>query len=262
MYGRALQMNPYSPDVQTELATLYQEQTQGMSPGLIMATQMPQYDPTMQPETHIAPGLQLPASPMNIATHNMAPSIYPSMYGPAPGRTLTPSLSWGTPAAVPLPGMNQGESHIASYGGFASGYAPMPVATQGTMFPSMPPAAMTSAPMWNSHPMYQPQPLMHTQPMAMPQPMMTPQPAMSSSPMMFPPGPMSPQTMGIPRSGIQQAGGVTQSAGPWVGGTPMLTPLSMPAAAPTTGFGPQTPISHPSAAMPAAAVSVPVVPAF
>ncbi|MBX3445079.1 MAG: tetratricopeptide repeat protein [Planctomyces sp.] len=109
MYGQAMLQNPWDPNAKAEMAALYREES--LPPSLLMASQMPQFDPTMQ-------GGMFRAAP----SQDVVPSIYPTYYGPSPYGPLTAITRLGTPASVPRPQ----SPAVAGYGG---GYG-MPMSPQ------------------------------------------------------------------------------------------------------------------------------------
>jgi tetratricopeptide (TPR) repeat protein len=156
MYGRAMSLNPYDTDVQAEVIALNQSQG-NMDPALMMAQQMSQYDPTMQGGAmpYGAVGTTAPYVGSSIAATNSPPSIYPRMYGPAVGRSVGPSLSWGTPATVAMPGTmqspnQQGMAQAGNAGWAQNGMALSQAgASQNGFFQAMPSAQapMMASPM-------------------------------------------------------------------------------------------------------------------
>jgi Flp pilus assembly protein TadD len=183
-YRRGLMQNPYDADLRSDAESFAASQ----SPALLMAQQMPQYDPTFLPPapamSSYGPTPAVQQAPYigaaNLAQQS-APTIYPGMYGPAAGGMLPPSYKWGTPAAVPVPQTNYGN------GGF--------VAATGAMMASpvmgAPPSASPSgtaffmgsqAPAWSA-------------PLS-PPPVMAPQVAPQlAAPMVMPAGGVMPMPM-------------------------------------------------------------------
>jgi Tfp pilus assembly protein PilF len=124
-YQRGLMQNPYNADMQSDAQLM----ASGQSPALLMAQQMPLYDPTLQPAA--MPFQSFGASPSvptppYIGSANLAqqpsPTIYQGTFGPpAGGGMLPPSYQWGTPAAVPLPPAGYGNAMMASQQGPSGG---------------------------------------------------------------------------------------------------------------------------------------------
>ncbi|OAI53181.1 hypothetical protein AYO47_05410 [Planctomyces sp. SCGC AG-212-M04] len=104
-YQRGLMQNPYNAGLRNDPQMMADQ-----SPALMMAQQMPLYDPTMQPgpmpfqSYGMAPSVPTPPyiGAANLAQQPM-PTIYQGAYGPAAGGMAPPSYQWGTPATVPMP---------------------------------------------------------------------------------------------------------------------------------------------------------------
>jgi hypothetical protein len=145
-YQRGPMQNPYTADFQAD-AQMY-----GQSPALLMAQQMPLYDPTFQPGPmpfQSYGGAPSVPTPPYIGSANLAqqsPTIYQGTYSPTSGGMLPPSYQWGTPATVPLPPTTFGQAGMM---------AAQPGSSGGAFFTGMPTPAW-SAPI-ASTPMLAPQ---------------------------------------------------------------------------------------------------------
>ncbi|HVJ68452.1 MAG TPA: tetratricopeptide repeat protein [Caulifigura sp.] len=128
-YQRGLMQNPYNADLRSDAEMLAASQ----SPALLMAQQMPQYDPTFLPPPPAIGGYgptpaiqQAPYIGSANFAQQSAPTIYQGTFGPAAGSMLPPSYKWGTPATVPVPATNYGNGGmIANTGGMMPATAPM-----------------------------------------------------------------------------------------------------------------------------------------
>ncbi len=157
-YRRGLMQNPYDADLRTDAEMLAASQ----SPALLMAQQMPMYDPTFLPPAQPMNSYAgaVPQAPYigsaNLAQQTPAPTIYQGTFGPAAGSMLPPSYKWGTPATVPLPAANYGTgSATAFFNGpqapawsapIASSPLPMPMASpMPTMAQQFAPSAVMPA---------------------------------------------------------------------------------------------------------------------
>ncbi len=196
--------NPYAAGMQSG----------AQSPALLMAQQMPLYDPTFQPAVmpfaNYGPGSGYGATPPApyIGSANLAqqspPSIYQGIRTPSTATLQAPSIAWGTPATVPMP-----PSELNA-GGMLAGqpaYAP-----PGAAFFSGPQAPAWSAPI-AATPMMSP-PMMSAPAMA--PTMMAPQ----FAPGLIAPGQFAPGQV-MPASGVMPMS-VTPSS---YGGQPAPPPL-------------------------------------
>jgi Flp pilus assembly protein TadD len=123
-YQRGLMQNPYSSGLGADPQMMADQ-----SPALMMAQQMPLYDPTMQPgpmpfqSFGAAPSVPTPPyiGSANLAQQPM-PTIYQGAYGPAAGGMLPPSYQFGTPATVPMPVSGYGNAGmLAAQPGMSGG---------------------------------------------------------------------------------------------------------------------------------------------
>jgi Flp pilus assembly protein TadD len=243
-FGQSLAGNPYDDQTQTELASLFQSQNQGTSPALLMANQMPQYDPYMRSNTFAQPAAAgaMPTAPYAGApslSQNVAPSVYTNMYGRSPYNQVGPSFSWGTSSSVPLPQtMNAiaAQSAQQQQMGWNTGFAVDPNAQMMAGSPSQQfnGMAVTSSPV-----MMQPAPGMvdgGSAPMWNVQPTMAPAMAGQATTANYAPLPgQQPAVIG--------AGGFAPPpvAAPQVYGYPMASPAPIPGTAPTISATPAVP---------------------
>jgi Tfp pilus assembly protein PilF len=151
---RGAMQNPYNFQSDAQIS--------GQSPALLMAQQMPLYDPTLQPAAmpfqSFGPAPSVPTPPY-IGSANLAqqpaPSIYQGTFGPPAGSgMLPPSFQWGTPASVPLPPGGYGNAMIATQQGpsggafFTGAQAPAwsaPIAATPTLAPQFAPSQVMPA---------------------------------------------------------------------------------------------------------------------
>lgn len=162
MYRRALAMNRYQPQVYSRLNAM-QSPTQ-MSPGLIMAQQMPMYDRSLTPygqmSTMPQPGL-MTATPYTTLMPGMAQTTMPMMASPQPipAMPLAGATQW-QPAAAPFFSGAPQVPMMSPQPTFATGAA---MGVSGTM-----PTTVTTAPMLSPQfgatmpagaPTYAPQPV-------------------------------------------------------------------------------------------------------
>jgi len=140
---RGPMQNPYNSGMQSDS----QMMADGQSPALLMAQQMPLYDPTFQPGPmpfqSYAPPAGVPQAPF-IGSANLAqqsPSIYHGTFGPAGGGIMPVSTQWGSPATVPTPPSTYGN------GGMMASQAQPAFGASGGAFFSAAPAQNWSAPM-------------------------------------------------------------------------------------------------------------------
>ncbi|WP_231754074.1 tetratricopeptide repeat protein [Caulifigura coniformis] len=174
---RGQMQNPYSSGMQPDSPMM----ADGQSPALLMAQQMPMYDPTFQPGPmpfqSYAPPAGVPQAPY-IGSANIAqqsPSIYRGTYGPQAGVAFAPPTQWGTPATVPMPPSGLGQ------GGMMAAQQPTGYGASGTAFFSAAPT-----PAWS--------------PAMAATPMMAPQMAPQMAPAPYSPAPSAPGQV-IPASG-------------------------------------------------------------
>jgi hypothetical protein len=162
----ATMSGPYQPTTPAEWSSL--QQHSGGSPALLMAQQMPVYDPTFQGT--VVPGVApAPVGPAPYGAGSLAggATIYPQLNQQLASRQMqAPPLQWGTPAAVELPSAvgsqtpgaaltptfanydmpatmgpapgTMGPGSVAGYAayGFSAGPAPMPTSVSAGFAPN------------------------------------------------------------------------------------------------------------------------------